>query len=93
MSETNMEYNMDHMDELQLVDLRASMRADITKVMDEVIQCREIISNIKLAVNPYLRSVYSEVTTRLQDLITNWERWFPGEAAIKVVMTEGVMQE
>ena len=93
MSERSIEYNVDHMDELLLMDFRASMRADITKAMDEVIQCKEIISNIKLAVNPYLRSVYSEVTTRLQDLITNWERWFPGEPAIKVVMADEVMGE
>ena len=89
---TILEYNVDHRDELLLEDLRASMRADITKAMDEVIQCREILSNIKMAVNPYLRNVYSEVTTRLQDLITNWERWFPGEPAIKVVMVDGVIQ-
>ena len=90
---TTVEYNLDHKDELLREDLRASMRADITKAMDEVIQCREIISNTKLTVNPHLRSVYSEVTTRLQDMITNWGKWFPGEPAIKVVMTERVMQE
>ena len=90
---STVEYNVDHKDELLLIDLRSSLQADIARAMVELIQCKEVISNVKLGVNTYLHDAYCEVGTRLQDLITNWERWFPGEPAIKVVMEAGVIQE
>ena len=88
---STVEYNVDHKDELLLMDLRSSLQADMAMV--ELIQCKEVISNVKLGVNPYLHDAYCEAGTRVQDLITNWGKWFPGEPAIKVVMTERVMQE
>ena len=75
---TTAEYNIDHKDELLLMDLRASLQADIARAMAELIQCKEVISNTKLGVNPYLHDAYCEVGTRLQDMITNWYKWFPG---------------
>jgi hypothetical protein len=93
MSETSMEYNMDHRDELLLIDLRASLQADIARAMAELIQCKEVISNVKLGVNPYLHDAYCEVGTRVQELYANWYKWFPGEPAIKVIkMVDEVMQ-
>ncbi len=88
---STVEYNVDHKDELLLMDLRSSLQADMAMV--ELIQCKEVISNVKLGVNPYLHDAYCEVGTRVQELYANWYKWFPGEPAIKVVMTERVMQE
>ena len=85
MSETSMEYNMDHRDELLPMDFRASLQADIARAMVELIQCKEVISNVKLGVNPYLHDAYCEVGTRVQELYANWYKWFPGESAIRVV--------
>jgi hypothetical protein len=66
------------------------MRADIIKAIDESRQCREVISNVRLAVDPYLRSKYSTTTTRLQELMMEWGKRFPGEPAFKVVMVSKV---
>ena len=86
------EYNVDHREELLLMDLRASLQADIARAMAELIQCKEVISNVKLGVNPYLRKAYWVVATRVQELYANWYKWFPGEPAVKVVMVDGVIQ-
>ena len=80
---TGLEYNMDHKNELLLVDFRASLRSDIQKAQEEAWQCRQVIMTHGLGMNPYLHDTYCSATTKLQSLLKDWDKWFPGEPAIR----------
>ena len=86
-------YNVDYRDELLLVDFRASLQTDIQKAWKEAGECKAVIKTPGLSVNGYLHDAYCRAATRLESLYSDWDKWFPGEPAIKVVMAEGVMQE
>ena len=79
---TDLGYNMDHKNELLIVDFIASLRSDIQKAREEAWQCRQVIMTHGLGVNPYLHDAYCLAATRLQSLLEDWEKWFPGEPAI-----------
>jgi hypothetical protein len=81
------EYNMDHKNELLVVDFRASLQSDIQKALEEQGQCKQVIMTPGLGLNPYLHDAYCLATTKLQSLLRDWNKWFPGEPAIKVVAT------
>jgi hypothetical protein len=93
MSERSIEYNVDYKDELLLVDFRASLQADIQKAWEEARQCKAVIKTPEFSMNAYLHDAYCSIANRLQSLYSDWEKWFPGEQAIWVVMIEGVIQE
>ena len=40
---TDLGYNMDHKNELLIVDFMASLRSDIQKAREEAWQCRQVI--------------------------------------------------
>ena len=92
MNETGVEYNIDHKDELLLMDLRASLQADIQKAWEEAGQCKQVIMTSGLSLNPYLHDAYVEATNRLETLIAYWSKRFPGEPAIRIVATDPEVQ-
>ena len=87
------EYNVDHKDELLLVEFRASLQVDIQKAWEEAWQCKQVIMTRGLSLNPYLHDAYCNAANRLEALVAEWNRRFPNEPAIKVVMVDGVMQK
>ena len=92
MSETGVEYNIDHKDELLLIDLHAALQADIQKAWEEAGQCKQVIMTSGLSLNPYLHDAYVEATNRLETLIAYWGKRFPGEPAIRFVATDPEVQ-
>jgi len=91
MSEGITEYNMDHKDELLLIDFRPSLQSDIQKAWGEKRQCMQVIETPGLSLNQYLHDAYSGVANRLESLLAEWNKRFPGEVPIDVISMVGVM--
>lgn len=41
--------------------------------------------------NQYLHDAYCKAANRLESLLAQWDKWFPGEAPIDVVIAVGAM--
>ena len=89
---TIVEYNIDHKDDLLMVDFRASLQTDIQKAWKEARECKAVIKTPGLSVNGYLHDAYCRAPTRLESLYSDWEKWFPGEPAIRIVATDPEVQ-
>lgn len=80
------EYNLSRRDEILLVDYKASLMADITKALEEMRQCAQVIQCTAFSVNRYLREAYTESATRYQSFMDEWEKRFPGEMPMRVAV-------
>ncbi|MHB1708695.1 MAG: hypothetical protein ACYCT2_04385 [Thermoplasmataceae archaeon] len=80
------EYNVSRRDEILLVDLHASLQADIIKAMQEMRQCAMIIRTAEFGVNQYLHDAYVRASNMYQSLTGEWEKYFPGESPVKVAV-------
>lgn len=79
-------YNMDHKDELLLVDFRASLQMDMQKAMAEMKLYASVIRTItSLGIDCYLHDAYVMAGNRYADILTEWNKWFPGQQAIRLV--------
>ena len=85
---STVEYNVDHKDELLLVDFRSSLQADMQKAREEMRLCASIIRMPRLGLNSYLCNAYVESGNRYTELWKEWEKWFPGEQPMMFIDLE-----
>lgn len=80
------EYNLSRRDEILFVDYKASLQADISKALQEMRECAQVIRQAQFSMNPYLHDAYVEASTRYQSLTDEWEKRFPGEMPMRVAI-------
>lgn len=93
MSETDVEYNMDHTDELPVFELRPALQTDIQKALKAAYGCKAALRIQGNENNPYLLEAYEKANEKVRFFFGKWEGWFHSDHAVRVAVAVPEMMQ